>query len=93
MTEDPIKDGLNWYAYCGGNPVNAWDPSGMDDIVVTDENDQVQDVRYDIDRLVRLFGGVWKVENDTVKIKVLGKKVSVNLSALKNAEENLPEKD
>ena len=29
MTEDPIKDGLNWYAYCGGNPVNAWDPSGM----------------------------------------------------------------
>ena len=29
MTEDPIRDGLNWYAYCGGNPVNAWDPSGL----------------------------------------------------------------
>ena len=21
-TEDPIRDGGNWYAYCGGNPVN-----------------------------------------------------------------------
>ena len=29
MTEDPIKDGLNWYAYCGGNPVGFVDPSGM----------------------------------------------------------------
>ena len=30
MTEDPIRDGLNWYSYCGGNPVNAWDPSGLE---------------------------------------------------------------
>ena len=28
ITEDPIKDGLNWYAYCGGNPVMMIDPSG-----------------------------------------------------------------
>ena len=27
-TEDPIKDGSNWYAYCGGNPVVFCDPSG-----------------------------------------------------------------
>ena len=26
--EDPAKDGLNWYVYCGGNPVNFWDPTG-----------------------------------------------------------------
>ena len=25
---DPIKDGLNWYAYCGSNPVNYIDPWG-----------------------------------------------------------------
>ena len=24
--EDPAKDGLNWYAYCGNNPVNFVDP-------------------------------------------------------------------
>ncbi len=29
ITEDPIKDGLNWYAYCGGNPVIFTDPMGL----------------------------------------------------------------
>jgi len=29
ISEDPIKDGLNWYVYCGGNPVNFIDPSGV----------------------------------------------------------------
>ena len=28
-TEDPAKDGDNWYSYCAGNPVNGWDPSGL----------------------------------------------------------------
>ena len=26
--EDPIKDGENWYAYCGNNPINGVDPFG-----------------------------------------------------------------
>ena len=26
--EDPAKDGWNWYAYCGNDPVNSTDPSG-----------------------------------------------------------------
>mgnify|MGYP004711899433 CR=1 FL=1 len=30
INEDPIKDGLNWYSYCGGNPVMMVDPSGLD---------------------------------------------------------------
>ena len=30
-TEDPAKDGNNWYSYCAGNPVNGWDPSGLFD--------------------------------------------------------------
>ncbi len=28
LTEDPIKDGSNWYVYCGGNPVLFVDPNG-----------------------------------------------------------------
>ena len=31
ITEDPIKDGLNWYSYCGGNPVVFVDPLGLFD--------------------------------------------------------------
>ena len=28
ITEDPAKDGVNWYSYCGGDPVNFVDPTG-----------------------------------------------------------------
>ncbi|TDX51147.1 RHS repeat-associated core domain-containing protein [Orenia marismortui] len=26
---DPVRDGLNWYGYAGGNPVNYYDPYGL----------------------------------------------------------------
>ena len=29
ISEDPARDGLNWYAYCGNNPVIFVDPRGM----------------------------------------------------------------
>ena len=29
ITEDPIKDGSNWYVYCGGNPIMFWDKMGL----------------------------------------------------------------
>ena len=29
ITEDPIHDGINWYAYCGNNPVVFIDPLGL----------------------------------------------------------------
>ena len=28
ISEDPVMDGLNWYVYCGNNPVNFVDPNG-----------------------------------------------------------------
>ncbi|MFR8974560.1 MAG: RHS repeat-associated core domain-containing protein, partial [Eubacteriales bacterium] len=28
-TEDPIRDGLNWFSYCNGNPVKFTDPWGL----------------------------------------------------------------
>ena len=38
--EDPAKDGLNWYAYCGNNPVNFVDPSGL---VNVEDEDPIHD--------------------------------------------------
>jgi RHS repeat-associated core domain len=33
LSEDPIRDGNNWYGYCAGNPVLFIDPTGMFSIV------------------------------------------------------------
>ena len=30
ISEDPIRDGMNWYAYCGNSPVMMVDPLGLD---------------------------------------------------------------
>ncbi len=35
ISEDPIKDELNWYVYCGGNPVIFVDSNGLEYIVVS----------------------------------------------------------
>ena len=35
ITEDPARDGTNWYSYCGGNPVNFIDKNGLEQIVVS----------------------------------------------------------
>lgn len=29
ISEDPVRDGSNWYAYAGGNPINNVDPMGL----------------------------------------------------------------
>jgi len=33
ISEDPAKDGANWFEYCRGNPVNAVDGTGQSPIV------------------------------------------------------------
>ena len=30
ITQDPIKNGTNWYVYCDNNPIKYIDPSGLD---------------------------------------------------------------
>jgi RHS repeat-associated protein len=64
-SEDPIRDGVNWYTYCGGNPIRFIDPSGLKDIAV----------RSTIEGL----GGTvnWNSRTDTATIYLDGQSVTV----------------
>jgi len=42
ISEDPARDGINWYGYCGNNPMNSQDPTGLAPRNMTRE----QRVRY-----------------------------------------------
>ena len=59
---DPIGDGLNWYAYCGGNPKNGADPWGLDykdAIGILDKwNFAINDVAESYGIRPELLGGV-----------------------------------
>ncbi|MBA4293536.1 hypothetical protein C0431_11275 [bacterium] len=39
LTRDPIKDGRNWYAYCGNNPISRVDPNGLEAVLVQGDVD------------------------------------------------------
>ena len=57
-TEDPIRDGLNWFSYCGGNPVRFTDPWGLayiDEIWVDEYNFYLTNGNY-ISRVVGVDG-------------------------------------
>lgn len=30
LSEDPARDGSNWYGYCGQNPISVMDPTGLE---------------------------------------------------------------
>ncbi len=51
MSEDPGFEGINWYAYCGDNPVNRADESGRD----WDPIDGTADFANLLDNLVLLY--------------------------------------
>jgi RHS repeat-associated protein len=50
LTRDPIKDGRNWYGYCGNNPVVNIDPSGFGKVKYA------LYVLIDMDSVVRKWG-------------------------------------
>lgn len=37
ITEDPIRDGLNWFIYCENNPINRVDPSGLISYIIYEQ--------------------------------------------------------
>ena len=39
VTEDPARDGTNWYEYCKNNPLKYMDPTGLDDEEINKKNE------------------------------------------------------
>ena len=47
ISEDPIKDGINWYAYCGNSPIIKIDYTGLKDELVEERDPDVWSLNYD----------------------------------------------
>jgi RHS repeat-associated protein len=68
ITRDPIKDGRNWYAYCGNDPVKGVDPRGLDLIVIVrGESDNLGDDLGDL-AAAELFAAQMRKEGHEVVI-------------------------
>ena len=83
VSEDPARDGLNWYAYCANNPVMFVDPMGLHDQEVNEWINNVYmtvDMRIDLRTLLEETNGVFQIEKDIVKIQALGGYAEINLS-------------
>ena len=52
ISVDPIRDGLNWYSYCGGNPVMFMDLSGLFRIINGESYDKYEFGSGNIDNKV-----------------------------------------
>ena len=64
ISVDPIKDGVNWYAYCGNNPVVFVDPSGLDAYIFYGK-DQEKAAKNDAKELKKRYGTVHLIFADT----------------------------
>ena len=52
-TKDPIRDGSNWFAYCGGDPVNFVDLLGLELTLTLDKDNLTLNVVYKIDGQIK----------------------------------------
>ncbi len=66
MTEDPVRDGLNWYGYCHNDPINFIDLYGMAEVGIRNwiesRGGEVNPVKYDFG----IFSAFLKQVNTTL---------------------------
>jgi RHS repeat-associated protein len=59
LTEDPSRQGSNWYAYCQNNPVNRVDPSGLDsEMVINSVESLLSSIGEEVVGVGQKFGAV-----------------------------------
>ena len=74
-SEDPARDQLNWYVYCGNNPVIYVDTTGCHESLVTmivDGYSTTVGLRWNLRKLLDVTHGVLKIEPGVIKLKALG---------------------
>ena len=94
LTRDPIKDGRNWYGYCGSAPLHSSDPSGLVDPRVRRIIDRVFG-RHVADRYVhdgRFRGRVHERMGDNKIPGLLGNPDLSEEDVIEAVEDVLPEK-
>ena len=88
ITEDPAKDGTNWYVYCGNNPIAFVDPNGLTiTLIGTDEErkkslEQLQMLTNDELYMDPETGVVTIVENGNMNIDktlIIGSEMIFNM--------------
>ncbi len=98
IQQDPIGDGMNWYAYAGGNPVSRIDPTGLEGGLVDLISEGIMQIFWDpvsvaprLDRetaqdLRAIRGGspCWSARN-AVKNVLVAPMVTTGLAALSMA--------
>ena len=78
ISEDPIRDGMNWYAYCGNSPIMFADPSGLirgpgyNSSGEWSENPDADDFGYGSAKynMLESLGNIWRNVDDATKIAI-----------------------
>ncbi len=97
-SEDPVRDGGNWFVYCGNNPLSFTDPSGLahevdDDHhgghILSDNNGKLSASSGDSENRVKEFEKAERAEGRREVIEDVAKAVGSLLQGMNNASDSV----
>ena len=65
LSEDPVRDGMNWYVYAGNNPIMFVDPLGLEKIVVSGGKYSQNDDAWNYEFIETGLAKVWDYMKET----------------------------